>query len=191
MNKYEFEKFVRALVTYFGKDNFLLNKNKEDRLRVWFGAVENIPPESLSWITRQIQEDYDTLPTNVPKAMKHYFSIWLEKHPDKRSTIYSTNSTAHQQCPHCFGGLLEFKKQSRGQMANGRRYYYRVVARCGHCRSRTEPMIPMMSVSDGEARGWRHVRPDPGAKPAGGKAAAPPAPPQGYDMAALTENIGV
>jgi hypothetical protein len=188
VNEFEFEKFAKKLVSYFGKDYLLQRDTNKDRFRAWFELVERIPIESLDWIRRQIQEDYDSLPTNLPKVMKHYYHMWLEKNPGKRSTIYA-NTAGHQNCPYCFGGLLEFRK-SGGKNKAGKPYWYHVVARCGHCKSRTEPMIPMMSVNDGIHRGWIHIRPDPETKQANKGLSTGNMPPMGR-AERLAENIGV
>lgn len=118
----QFEEFVESLMTYFNKGG---HENKK-RLRVWYNAVYRIPGEPLKWIQDQIQDDFDGLPTNIPKTIKHYWRMYLEKHPEKRAH----ENMAHESCPYCHQGLLVFQVQTDGYPG-----YIEKVARCGHCHS--------------------------------------------------------
>ena len=144
MTQDQFEDFLESLMVYFNKTGFDKNKKK---LRVWYSAVHKIPGEPLNWIQEQIQNDFDGLPTNIPKVIKHYWRMYLEKHPEKRAF----ENKAHESCPYCHDGLLIFETQEKGYPVPTEK-----VARCGHCRSDDRTGLgDFLTVNDIErAGGW-------------------------------------
>ena len=135
MTKSEFEFFINKLLVYFGKEKFFLSENtKRERLRVWYERVSSIPAEPLPWIQDQLQDNFDGLPTNIPKEVRHLWEVWLEANPGKRAY---TNK-ACENCPYCQDGLMVLKIKPENYP-----YVIEKVCRCGHCQSDNRQAIPM------------------------------------------------
>ena len=118
MNKIEFSSFVETLTTFFGA-----KAPGMKAVDLWFDMVQNIPAEALPWIETKICQDQETIPRNLPKAIRELFEAWLQAHPEKRARKESVD------CPDCEGGWLCLTRPVRG---------YKVPptfsAPCGRCR---------------------------------------------------------
>lgn len=86
MNRQTFDDAMTEVFAVFG-----LNPKAEGILGVWFRKVEFIPDEAVGYIAEQLCEG-ESLPRNVPLAMKRLWFDWRAKNPQK---------VAREDCPHC------------------------------------------------------------------------------------------
>lgn len=119
MNKIEFSSFVETLSTYFGA-----KAPGMKAVDLWFDMVQNIPAEALPWIENKICQEQDTIPRNLPKAIRELFEAWLQAHPEKRAFTQENRS-----CPDCEGGWLALCKP-----VDGYRLPLSFSAPCGRCK---------------------------------------------------------
>lgn len=139
MTRFEFTNLIENLAAYYGA------KTPGSRTTdLWFDLVQNIPAEALPWIERKICQDQDSLPRNLPKAIRELFEAWLNAHPEKRAFVQDRN------CPDCEGGWLTLCKTVPG---------YEVPlsfsAPCGRCKQ--VPSKHYATLSEALAEGYERV----------------------------------
>lgn len=120
MTKDDFKIFVRTVGNYYGYKDIV----NQDRFGLWYAQLKNIPEIALKHISNRIFEDKDSMPRNLPKVVKIYFSEWLSYNPER-----ATSGKANTLCEDCSStGLLFYEKFSDGRV-------YRFVARCAACEN--------------------------------------------------------
>jgi len=154
MEKDVFKKFINELVIYFGADNFFKKENNESRLDIWFAAVKFIPSgDPLNFILAQIKNDFDSLPRNIPRVIKQYWTIYQESNRDKIE--HYRTERPENKCQYCIDGLLLMRKKS-----NCGDHYVESVGRCGHCKSRTETQFgPFLFADRQREKGYKVYTP--------------------------------
>lgn len=123
MKKEEFKNFLRRINAYYGYDKII----SPERFYAWANKVVNIPKAAEDYIFEQITEQHNTMPRNLPKWIKEYFSAWRSADPGRQINphIKKTN------CTDCSGsGFIRFRK---ADAVTGMLYTY--CARCGACRN--------------------------------------------------------
>jgi hypothetical protein len=130
---------------YYGLDKIV----NPERFNLWYLEVKGIPTESILYIQKCLFADKDSMPRNIPKYVKQYFSQWLSANPAKKA-----GRTIRTKCDECASkGLLWFKKQDG--------YIY--VVRCAKCQnwagdfnpSKNIEGVPVsMTLSEIERQGW-------------------------------------
>jgi len=137
MTRFEFMALAESLAAYYG-----VKTPGSKTVDLWFDMVQNIPAEALPWIERKIYQDQDSLPRNLPKAIRELFEAWLQTHPEKRAFVQDRN------CPDCDGGWLTLCKPVPG---------YNVPlsfsAPCGQCRRLRAGKY--MTLSEAFAEGFK------------------------------------
>ena len=137
MTRFEFMALAESLAAYYG-----VKTPGSKTVDLWFDMVQNIPAEALPWIERKIYQDQDSLPRNLPKAIRELFEAWLQANPEKRAHKESVD------CPDCEGGWLCLTRPVRG---------YKVPptfsAPCGRCRQVRAGKY--MTLSEAFAEGFK------------------------------------
>lgn len=93
----EFTALVKRLNEYFG-----LQKNVTwDRHAMWFSEIKHIPAEAIPFIESCIHDNWNTLPSNLPRHMRGYYQAWKSANAQKFIDYPRTD------CAECDGkGLL-------------------------------------------------------------------------------------
>lgn len=124
MTKDEFKEFVVTSTEYFGLKNVV----DSSRFDLWFREVSHIPAESLPYIKSMLFSEKESMPRNIPKFVKEFYSQWLNANPDK--VAHRNKASICHECGST--GFLFFRK------ADG----YKYVARCSSCRNWTREINP-------------------------------------------------
>ena len=95
---------------------------KTKTVELWYRLVKQIPAEPLKWITRHIQDNYESFPKNITSALWGSFTEWQQTNPDKKviETFF--------ECSDCNEGLIFAKKKNK----QGTNYEY--IFRCTKCK---------------------------------------------------------
>jgi hypothetical protein len=128
----DFARAIEQLALYFGKSPI----PKPDQVSSWFKRVEWIESSGLDSIVRQIEEDEERFPANIPRAFSRY-------HANSSASNFSA-PMREVNCPDCLGGYL-FCLDSRGSQ---------FVYRCSTCKQAVEAGIPCLTKEAALANGW-------------------------------------
>jgi hypothetical protein len=99
---------------------------------IWFDRIKNVPSESLMWITRKIQDEYEYWPKNITATLWSFYHQWLDSNPDKRAIENFFD------CPDCDEGLITAYKEKNNTK-------YRYVFRCTKCKQNKIAAYPRAS----------------------------------------------
>jgi hypothetical protein len=95
-------------------------------LELWFDQVKHIPNGAPLNAIIADMTNLDTLPRNIPKAMRSGWQTWMNANQDR---ITRQRQDAKTKCGHCGGfGLIHFAGDDQGSK-------YQYVCRCPHCRN--------------------------------------------------------
>jgi DNA-directed RNA polymerase subunit M/transcription elongation factor TFIIS len=126
MEQFEFIKIIKDLCDYYERPK----EPRQGTIELWFGKVKSIPSEPINWISKKIEDDYDSFPRNLPGAMWGAFREWQQANPHRMT------EKQYFDCPECSKGLIYAKN-----IKNGHSYGY--VFRCAMCRQSTVVAYPM------------------------------------------------
>jgi hypothetical protein len=117
MKKQDLQNIITNLYNYFGYEK----KPDDKRVGLMIQQLENIPGEAAAYIYTGLIM-LDSVPRNLPKAIKTIYSQWRTDNPSK--TILKTD-----HCDDCKGvGYLIFTKIIHG-------LHYDFMCRCGECEN--------------------------------------------------------
>jgi hypothetical protein len=94
MTRDELQEFVSQVGNFYGYSKIV----DMERLNAWYAEVKNLPSEPLPHIMSRIYTEKDTMPRNMPKIIKEYFSEWLASNPEK---MFKNRETTN--CEECGG----------------------------------------------------------------------------------------
>lgn len=141
MVRSEFEDFLIEIGHFF-------ERSKSPSVRtidIWFEKIKAIPFESLKWITRRIQDEYEYWPKNITATLWSFYHQWLDAHPDKRVI------ENYFDCPDCDEGLITACKEKNSTK-------YRYVFRCTKCKQNRTPAYPKASRVDLLSEGYEVMK---------------------------------
>ena len=120
MTKQTFQQFVKDLTNYYGLER-IVDGNRFDQ---WYFRIKDIPEGAMNFINKHIQDERDTMPRNLPRAMFSAYQSWRALNSDK---MINYERTACNEC----GGrgfLWVWAKTEAGSR-------YQAVYRCGRCEN--------------------------------------------------------
>jgi hypothetical protein len=117
MVRNEFEDFLIDMGHFFERSKAPNSRT----IDLWFEKIKAIPAESLKWITKKIQDEYEIWPRNITATLWAFYHQWLDAHPEKRAIETFFN------CSDCDEGLITAYKKKND-------IKYRYVFRCSKCR---------------------------------------------------------
>ena len=108
-------------------DYYGMKEPSKRKRNIVFERVKFIPEESVEWIISKIEDEMDSLPRNIGKAMKLNYQAWLITHKNKIQVLQPT------KCDECKGyGLLWYSAFNEEM---GLRYnHLAVCAKCDNWR---------------------------------------------------------
>jgi hypothetical protein len=130
MTKSEFQEFISQVGNFYGYSKIV----DMERLNAWYAEVKNIPSEPLPQIMSKIYTEKDTMPRNMPKIIKEFFSEWLAANPDK---MFKNREQRH--CDECGGkGFLWCKRPAHVEGRpftgpDGNVIFEKITYRCAKC----------------------------------------------------------
>lgn len=114
----------------------------------WCNKIDHIPMEALAFACQQIEDEHDSMPMNLPKAIKKYWMLWQNMHPEKMARTVTP-------CEACESSGVLFYSQEH----DGTEYLW--ATRCAHCRNWQGvcgEMWALLTVQQIEARSGQIVR---------------------------------
>jgi hypothetical protein len=129
MTESDLKGLLRSLSEYFGLDKIF----SPGRQRQWISKVEDIPAESIPYIQKCIEDNFDTLPRNIPRHIRTYFYAWKSLNSSKFIDQPTT------QCPECGGtGFIHCSRPAMimGEQltaTGGRKLMEQTTYRCPKC----------------------------------------------------------
>lgn len=128
MVREEFDSFLIEMAAFYERKQQPAQKTFD----LWFAKVQAIPAESLKWITKKIQDEYEIWPRNITATLWAFYHQWLDAHPEKRAIETFFN------CSDCDEGLITAYKKKND-------IKYRYVFRCSKCRQDKTKAYPIGS----------------------------------------------
>lgn len=132
MTDADFIHAVNRLALYFNTKN-----PGTAALQEWFPRVAFIPTEAVEAILNRIKDNFDRMPSNLPKVFREVYGTW--KAP-KSST---TTAARHPSCRNCEQGILFLEKDGR-----------KAAIFCA-CYRGNPGELGQATLAEMEARGWR------------------------------------
>ena len=161
MDKFAFVDAVKRLALYYGSPADLVaglatsataaaQARATARVNEWFPRCKDIPTEAVTWIVGHIEENEDSFPRNLPKAMTAAWVCWRQAHPEKCAP---KGITGDRLCPGgCDKGTLHYWFQTPG----GR--WARGASLCARCQGSANPKL-LATKETLEGRGCRVLGP--------------------------------
>ena len=119
MDQRSFTELVDGIKKYFGMKPVLDNQQMRD----WFDECKHIPTEVIPSIKKHIH-DQDSIPRNLPKAIKESWRIWKN---ENHSRIVSEKI----ECAFCGGSGAILTTKHDPELGRD----YRYACRCGECEN--------------------------------------------------------
>jgi hypothetical protein len=126
----EFFAMLRRLNEYYGLEKII----SPGRAQQWFLKCKDIPAEALAYIQTAIENSADTLPRNMPKAIRGHYNQWRNENSARMIKYGGT-------CEECRSrGFLFARRRAivggiPAAYADGRRMYEEVTYRCAMCEN--------------------------------------------------------
>jgi hypothetical protein len=97
VTKVEWADFCEDVTSYFGALKLVGDK----RVDLWYDECHFIPIEALEWIKRKIFDEHDSLPRNLPKALKGLWYAWKDANPERL-----VHENVQCDAPGCTNGFI-------------------------------------------------------------------------------------
>jgi hypothetical protein len=116
MQMNEFTNLLNELSSFYER-----KEPKPTTIELWYHLIKNIPSEPVTWITKKIEENYESFPKNLTAALWSTYNEWQQVYPEKKAI------ENYFDCPDCHEGLIIVYKKVNN-------YNYEYVFRCARCK---------------------------------------------------------
>lgn len=131
MVREDFDTFLMEMAAFYERKQQPAQKTFD----LWFAKVQKIPAESLKWITKKIQDEFEVWPRNITATLWAMYHQWQDAYPEKRAI------ENYFYCPDCNDGLITAYKEKNNVK-------YRYIFRCPKCKQANNRSFPMMSRAE-------------------------------------------
>ncbi len=131
MVREDFDTFLMEMAAFYERKQQPAQKTFD----IWFNKVQKIPAESLMWITKKIQDEFEIWPRNITATLWAMYHQWLDAYPEKRAI------ENYFYCPDCNDGLITARKAKNG-------VNYRYIFRCTKCKQNHNRSFPLVSRAE-------------------------------------------
>ena len=131
MVREDFDTFLMEMAAFYERKQQPAQKTFD----IWFNKVQKIPAESLKWITKKIQDEFEIWPRNITATLWAMYHQWLDAYPEKRAI------ENYFYCPDCNDGLITARKAKND-------VNYRYIFRCPKCKQNHNRSFPLVSRAE-------------------------------------------